>query len=127
MFSKQDKQVSNVDTVIGAGTTFEGDLTSEASIRVDGTFKGSLSSQGDLVIGQAGKLDAELTGRNITVAGEVAGNITATETLTIEATGSVHGDVTMQVLVIEEGGSFSGNSKMVQPADPKKKQKEEAS
>ncbi|WP_017185097.1 bactofilin family protein [Alkalibacillus haloalkaliphilus] len=113
MFSKHEKQVSNVDTVIGSATKFHGDLTSQASIRIDGEFKGKITCDGDVVIGAEGKIEADVTGRNLTVAGQIDGNVRASSTLRIEATGVINGDIAMGVLVIDEGGTFTGHSNMI--------------
>ncbi|TFB21088.1 polymer-forming cytoskeletal protein [Filobacillus milosensis] len=112
MRSKQDKKLDNVDTIIGAGTVFKGDVDSEASIRVDGTVAGTVNCKGDVVIGQDGQVDAEVKGRNITVAGTIKGNVTSQETLKVESTGKLLGDAKMATLVIDEGGKFDGHSSM---------------
>ncbi|GEN44683.1 bactofilin family protein [Alkalibacillus haloalkaliphilus] len=121
MFSKHEKQVSNVDTVIGSASKFQGDLNSQASIRIDGEFKGNITCNGDVVIGGEGKVEADVTGRDLTVAGQIDGNVHASGTLRIEATGVINGDITMGVLVIDEGGTFTGRSNMI--VDDSKKSK----
>ncbi|GEL78762.1 bactofilin family protein [Tenuibacillus multivorans] len=112
MLSKQEKQLNQVDTIVGSGTTLNGDVESEASIRIDGTVTGSVICSGDVVIGSEGKVEAEVKGRNVTVAGMVKGNITSKHTLKIEATGKLMGDAKMAVFVIDEGGKFDGKSQM---------------
>ncbi|MET3683811.1 cytoskeletal protein CcmA (bactofilin family) [Alkalibacillus flavidus] len=112
MFSKQDKQVSQVDTVIGAGTSVEGQIKSQASVRIDGSLKGDIYCEGDLEVGASGHLEADVHGRDVTVSGHIHGNVHASGTLTIQSTGVVDGDITMGVFVIEEGGRFTGHSHM---------------
>ncbi|GAA0467582.1 polymer-forming cytoskeletal protein [Alkalibacillus silvisoli] len=129
MFSKQEKLINNVDTVIGALTQFEGDLNTQASIRIDGDFKGNIRCDGDIVIGSEGKVEADVKGRDLTIAGQVNGDVYASGTLRIEATGVINGDITMGVLVIEEGGNLTGRSNMIVDDSKKSKsnQKQEAS
>ncbi|MDQ0351557.1 cytoskeletal protein CcmA (bactofilin family) [Alkalibacillus filiformis] len=126
MFSKHEKQVSNVDTVIGSATKFEGNLDLQASIRIDGDFKGNISCDGDVVIGAEGKVEADVTGRDLTVAGQIDGNVHASGTLRIEATGAINGDITMGVLVIDEGGTFTGRSNMISNDSKKTKSKQDS-
>ncbi|MGM8215763.1 bactofilin family protein [Bacillaceae bacterium W0354] len=109
---KKEKQLSHVDTIIGSGTTFNGDLTSSSSIRIDGKVSGSVKCEGDVVIGSEGVIEANVEGRNITLAGTINGQVTAKQTLKIESTGTLNGDASMSVFIIDEGGKFDGTSKM---------------
>ncbi|WP_188207402.1 bactofilin family protein [Alkalibacillus aidingensis] len=121
MFSKQEKQISNVDTVIGGATTFEGNLNSDASVRIDGVVTGSVTCKGDVVVGSDGKIEAEVHGRDLTVAGTINGDVHASGSLKIESTGVINGDISMRIFVIDEGGTFTGNSQMI--TDEQKKSK----
>lgn len=109
---KQPLNPNTTDTLIGEGTVFEGTLKSEASIRIEGKIVGDIECKGDVTIGEQGSADSNIHARNVLIAGTVKGNITAKEKLTIHAKGKLQGNTTCQTLVIDEGGSFMGNSKM---------------
>ncbi|WP_185806796.1 bactofilin family protein [Bacillus salinus] len=111
MLTKKAK-VSAIDTIIGSGTTIEGNIKSSSSIRVDGVVKGEIHCEGDLTIGADGRVEHKVSARNIYVAGTLSGDIEATALLHVLATGHVSGDIKMNAIIIEEGGRFEGTSHM---------------
>ncbi|MBO8155609.1 MAG: polymer-forming cytoskeletal protein [Bacillaceae bacterium] len=125
MFSKSEKRKDTVDTVIGKGTVLEGKIQTEASMRVDGNIKGEVICQGDLTVGKDGCVDASVQGRNVIIAGEIKGNVQAKEKIHIESSGTLIGNVEMNTFIIDEGGTFKGESKMKsEQPKPSVKQKE---
>ncbi len=102
--------ISGIETVIGAGVVVHGNLTSEGDILIDGILKGDIKTAGDVTIGVNGRIKANLTALNVTVAGELDGSIIADGEVTIRETGRVTGDVTAAGLAIASGGVFSGRS-----------------
>lgn len=111
---------NSTDTVIGEGSVFEGRIRSEAGVRIEGAITGDVESSGDVIIGEKGVVKSNISARNIIIAGAVQGNVTAKEKLTILSSGRLNGNTTTASLVIEEGGIFSGSSKMegkTTPAD----------
>jgi cytoskeletal protein CcmA (bactofilin family) len=102
--------VTGAETIIGAGVTVKGDLSSESDMIIDGTVTGDIQAAGDITIGVNAHIKAHIRGLNVTVAGEVNGNIVAEGETTIRETGRVTGDVTAAGLAIASGGIFSGRS-----------------
>lgn len=101
---------SNVETLIGKTTFLTGTLNLDGSVRIEGTFEGSVCSKGDVFIGPAGKVTAEITGKNVTIAGIVTGNVSVDEKLELMAGATLNGDIKVKKLVIEEGAIFKGIS-----------------
>ena len=110
------KKVKNdpdtTDTLIGEGTMLEGNIKSQASIRLEGRIKGNIECDGDVIIGEKGEAVSDIWARNVTIAGSVFGNVTTTEKLTITSIGRLYGNACPKILVIEEGGVLAGTSKM---------------
>ncbi len=101
-----------MNTIIGKGTKIEGTMDVAQSLRIDGSFKGSLSTNDTLIIGSTGELiDVTLKVKNAIIGGVVKGNITAQNKITLESTSKLEGDLTAKLLIIEEGALFSGNCK----------------
>ncbi|GGA03394.1 hypothetical protein GCM10008018_56720 [Paenibacillus marchantiophytorum] len=100
------------DTLIGEGTTFEGRINSEASIRIEGGITGDIECAGDVIIGERGLVKSNISARDVVLAGNVQGNVTTKGKLTITSTGSLQGNINAASFIIEEGGLFQGNSKM---------------
>jgi cytoskeletal protein CcmA (bactofilin family) len=109
---KKSKATDNLDTLIGNKTIFEGILISNESITIEGTVKGKIECKGSVVVGQGGKVKAEIVAGNVLVGGRVNGNITAKDKLEITSTGIVKGDIETASLVIAEGVVFDGNCRM---------------
>lgn len=113
MFKKKAKiNPSTTDTLIGEGSVFEGKIKSEASIRIEGALYGDIECAGDVTIGENGSVRSNIAARNVILAGSVQGNVTAKEKVLITATGQLVGNSSSKALVIEEGGTFQGQSKM---------------
>ena len=77
--------------------------------RIDGHFKGIIVSENDVLIGPNGVIEANIFGENVTVAGNVTGNIVARGTLEILASGVLNGDIKAGSLVVEPGAVLRGN------------------
>ncbi|KRE86407.1 hypothetical protein ASG89_10360 [Paenibacillus sp. Soil766] len=112
---KKTKNLMNpntTDTLIGEGTSFEGRIKSEASIRIEGGITGDIDCAGDVIIGEHGVVKSNISARDVVLAGSVHGNITTKGKLTITSTGALHGNISAASFIIEEGGVFQGSSKM---------------
>ncbi|RIL12327.1 hypothetical protein DCC79_01790 [bacterium] len=101
-----------LENVVGASTTLKGTLRSDGGIRIDGTFEGLIEVGGNVVIGESGRVIADINARNITVAGAVKGNVRGSGRLEILSTGQVLGDIAVAAVMIDEGGIFQGTSRM---------------
>lgn len=101
-----------IGTILGQETLFEGLLTTDETVRIDGLLKGEIRSEGSVIIGETGRVDGNIHAQDILVAGFVDGNIICDERMEVTSTGMVVGDIVTKVLVIEEGGSFKGNCAM---------------
>ena len=86
---KNERVNDRVDTIIGAGTVFTGDLEIKGSLRVDGKCEGKIVSSGDVVVGESGFIVSTVEARNLQVAGTVKGGIKTSGVLDISSTGKV--------------------------------------
>jgi len=115
MFRK-DRQLSSVDTkvdtYIGKGARVQGTVSVSGTVRVDGFVDGVLEAEKDVIIGQGGLVTASVAAANVTVAGELRGNVKALGRLEIARTGKVLGDVAIASFVVEEGAAFLGKCEM---------------
>lgn len=100
-------------TFVGSDAFFEGTLSCTGGIRIDGRFKGRIQCRGSLVISDAGEVEGEVIAQSVIVAGELAGNVTVRECLHVSKSGKLYGDIFATQLVMEPGGIFEGNSRML--------------
>lgn len=101
-----------IENVVGASTTLKGTLRSDGGVRIDGTFEGLIDVAGNVVVGETGRVIADISARNITVGGAIKGNVRGSGRLEILSTGQVLGDIAVAAVMIDEGGIFQGTSRM---------------
>jgi cytoskeletal protein CcmA (bactofilin family) len=108
------KQASagEITTLLGHGAAFEGKLTFDGTVRIDGRFKGEVFSEGTLVIGEGAVVEATIDIGDVIIQGTVIGNITARRSIEIHAPGRVKGDLHTPQLQIDKGVVFEGRSFM---------------
>ncbi len=107
-------------------TEIKGDLTFEGSFRIDGRFIGKIDSDSVLIIGENGKVDADIKIGNIIINGEVKGTIQAKEKVEINSNGRVIGTVITPKLAVEEGAYLEANCQITdQVSLPEAKEKAE--
>jgi cytoskeletal protein CcmA (bactofilin family) len=103
---------SDLNALLGRGSEFDGKLTFEGTVRIDGKFTGSIVSNDVLVVGEGAKISAEITCGTIIVHGEINGNIKARNTVELHHPAKVRGNVETPVLMVEKGVMFEGQTKM---------------
>lgn len=103
---------SEVTTILGKGSSFDGKLTFEGTVRIDGNFKGEIDTRGTLVIGKTAEVNAQVRAGNVVIEGQVHGEITAGESLEIHSSARVYGNLKTPSLMIEKGAIFEGNCAM---------------
>jgi len=103
---------SDLNALLGRGSEFEGKLSFEGTVRIDGKFTGSIHSGDVLVVGEGAKISAEITCGTIIVHGEVTGNIRAKNAVELHHPARVRGNIETPSLMVEKGVMFEGQSKM---------------
>ncbi len=101
-----------VTTLLGKGSEFEGKLSFEGTVRVDGKLTGEIFTDDVLIVGEGAELNAEVTVGAIVIQGIVRGNITAKRSVEIHSPGRVRGNINTPSLFIERGVFFDGNCQM---------------
>ena len=110
--ARREGIVGEISTLLGRGTTFEGKLTFEGTVRIDGKLKGSVFSDDVLIIGEGAHVEAEIDIGEIIIQGTLVGNVRAKRGIEVLAPGRVKGDLTTPSLQIEKGVIFEGRSFM---------------
>jgi cytoskeletal protein CcmA (bactofilin family) len=103
---------SEVTTLLGRGSEFEGKLSFEGTVRVDGKLAGEIFTDDVLIIGEGAEVSAEINVGAIVIEGTVHGNIHAKRSVEIRTPGRVRGNITTPSLFIEKGVVFDGNCQM---------------
>ena len=98
--------------IISPGTTVEGKIRSQGSVRIDGKVIGEIVASEALAIGQSGEIEGNVTAKNLTVSGKIRGSLNIAEKAVLEGKAVVRGDLRAARLVIDEGAIFDGKVSM---------------
>lgn len=115
MARKNNYSADLADTVIASGLAVKGDLNSDNDILVDGTVEGSIVTNGNLIIGQPAVVNGPLQARSVTIAGQLKGDVDATEAVILEASAHMEGNVTAPQLSVAPGAYLRGKVAMEAP------------
>ncbi|MCP3102992.1 bactofilin BacM [Myxococcus sp. K15C18031901] len=116
LFKREEESVSQrsgeVHTLLGKGSEFEGKLTFEGQVRIDGKFQGQIITKDVLVIGDGAKVQAEIQAGTVIINGQVEGNVKATQIIELKTPGRVKGNLETPSLSMDRGVIFEGSLKM---------------
>jgi cytoskeletal protein CcmA (bactofilin family) len=99
-------------SLLSRSVKIEGEIQGEENLHIDGRIKGAVRLNGDVLIGNAGIVEAEIEAENVIIQGQVTGNVTARQQLEIQPSGKLIGDCTARSIDIKEGAVFEGRSNM---------------
>ena len=113
---------SDIKAFLGPGSQFEGKLVFDEIVRLDGTFRGEVTSRDTLIVGEAADVQAEVTVGTLILSGRFKGNIKASKKVELRAPAQVEGSIETPVLAVEEGVQLNGTLTMKkEPAAVEKK------
>jgi len=111
MFGKSNKQ-SPIDSLIGAGTTIEGNINFTGGLRIDGNVKGNVKASGNkagtLVVSELAKVEGEIDVSHVVINGTVAGPVRASEYVELLPKARVTGNVSYKSIEIHVGAIVMG-------------------
>jgi cytoskeletal protein CcmA (bactofilin family) len=107
-------------------TEFKGDLSFKGSFRIDGYFKGTIVSDSMLVIGEQGKVEADVRAGYVVINGEIKGSIRAEDKVEIHSRGRVFGAIITPKLIVDEGAYLEANCQAGEQPAPASPETEKA-
>ncbi|MDR0323542.1 MAG: polymer-forming cytoskeletal protein [Treponema sp.] len=111
--SKKEKKDKTGMVVLGKTTSFTGILKFKTTLKIQGSFKGTIEAEGDLVVDKDAVLDTEhITVNSLTVYGSILGTVYAQNKVDMMSGAKVQGDVNAAKLRIADGVLFEGKCKM---------------
>ncbi len=102
------KKNTEVNSIIGEGSSFEGTFEIAGSIQIDGRFQGDIQVGESLVIGSTGKVKTHIKSDSVVIAGTLIGDITAEDEVLLLETGRVLGNIEAPKINISEGVVVQG-------------------
>ena len=98
---------------IGKSIVIKGELSGNEDLTIEGRVEGKIDlNQNLLTVGENGKVKAQVFAKTVVIIGEVLGNVTAVEKVSIQEKGAVDGDISAPRVAIAEGAHFRGSIDM---------------
>ncbi len=96
-------------TILSEDIKLRGKLHLKESLVIHGTLQGYIQSPGELQIGSAARIEADIDADEVCVDGYVQGNVFAAKKLSLRKNAQLVGDIRTSELEVEKGARFSGN------------------
>ena len=106
------KDNAEIKAYMGEDTVFNGSLTFDGTVRIDGKFEGEVTTEDTLIVGETGHLMAKISAGTVICMGRVEGTVMASKKVEIHSTSKVVGNVKSPALYIELGGVLDGTCDM---------------
>ncbi len=101
-----------INSIVGEGTRFKGELDLNGVLRIDGDYVGVIKTPDKVLVGKNGRAECTIYAGTIVIGGVVKGNIYSTEKIIILTTGMVVGNITTPRLIVEEGVVLDGECRI---------------
>ena len=116
---KHSSPQKRIDSLIGAGTVVNGNVTFTGGLRIDGQVHGNVvAANGEpstLVISEQTKVDGEIRVSHMVINGTVNGPVVANDYLELQPKARVIGDVTYKMLEMHVGAMIRGRLNHAEP------------
>ena len=99
-------------SVLGPTLKFNGELTAEEDLLIQGSVEGSIRHSSSLTIGESGRVKANVSAEYVAVEGNVEGDIHGSQSVTIRETANINGNISSPTVSLLEGATFNGNIDM---------------
>ena len=108
-FLKKDSDFESGEhfSIVSAECYFQGTLSVQGSLRVDGRLEGAVDNARHIIVGDSGHITGDVTAEVVVCGGEIEGNVCA-EMLEVLAKARIKGDIRAKKMIVEEGGRIEG-------------------
>jgi len=103
-----------INSIIGEGAHFSGDISLNGLFRIDGDFYGNIKKADKVLIGRNGRAQCSIHAGTVVVGGVVKGDIVSTEKVVVLSTGMVIGNIATPRLMVEDGVVLNGKCRIIQ-------------
>ena len=111
-FKKANKIDSRIDTLVGADTRIEGDMSFSGGLRVDGTIRGNVTEQAGtpstIILSEHGRIEGAVTAAKIVLNGAVIGPVKAAQFIELQTKARITGDLHYKSLEMHTGAVIDG-------------------
>jgi cytoskeletal protein CcmA (bactofilin family) len=113
MFFKKANKIDNrIDTLVGADTRIEGDLSFSGGLRVDGAIQGDVAEQNGnpstLILSEHGRIEGAVTAAKVVLNGKVVGTVKSSHFIELQTKARITGDLHYKSLEMHTGAVIEG-------------------
>jgi cytoskeletal protein CcmA (bactofilin family) len=121
MFNKKEKipmrketpiEKSEIKAFLGPGSQFEGKLVFNEIVRLDGAFRGEVTSHDTLIVGESAEIQADVQVGTLILSGRFKGNIKAKTRVELRTPAQVDGTIETPTLSVQDGVILNGTVTM---------------
>ncbi len=99
-------------SVVSIGSTWQGTLKIDGSVRIDGQFSGEVEAQDTVHIAESARVDAKISATYVVVAGSFQGEMHCRERLELLPKSRTSGQLSTKLLIVHEGAFIDGQLHM---------------
>ena len=99
-------------TILGPESAFDGKLTFQGAVRIDGKFSGEIVTEDVLYVGESAEITAAVQVGTLILNGLVRGNVRAKRSMELHAPARLYGDIETPNIVVHSGAVFEGHCRM---------------
>ncbi|MGH1346968.1 MAG: bactofilin family protein [Nannocystales bacterium] len=126
MARQSQSTAAEAATLIGPGIFVRGRVSGEEDLHIEGRLEGSVVLTETVFVAPGGIVVATVQARDIVVSGVVVGNVTAEDSVTLNAGAKLVGDITAPRVIVADGATFAGNVAMGGEPPPPRKERRQA-
>jgi cytoskeletal protein CcmA (bactofilin family) len=101
-------QGGKVDTLIGQGAEFKGNISIEGAVVIDGKVDGNVTASERITLGVHAAVKGNLQAPEVIIGGKLHGNVQAGSRGELLASAHVDGDIRAPRLLVHDGATLSG-------------------
>ena len=110
-FSK--KNIERIETLIGEGSTINGDIVANNSLLINGLVTGNVTTESTIRVGTTGVIKGNVKAKSAIIGGVIEGDLDTKENTILGSRSRLLGDLRTTKLKIEEGATFEGRCVML--------------
>ena len=103
---------SDIKAFLGPGSQFEGKLVFNEIVRLDGAFRGEVTSHDTLIVGESADIQADIQVGTLILSGSFKGNIKAKTRVELRSPAKVDGTIETPAISVEDGVLLNGTITM---------------
>ncbi|HYB92447.1 MAG TPA: polymer-forming cytoskeletal protein [Candidatus Binataceae bacterium] len=97
---------------VGRNVTVSGRLIFSQPVRIEGRFKGEVTSTDLVVIGEEGTIEGKVRAPRLMIMGELRGDVAGANRVVLDSHSRVYGNIETQSLTVREGAHLDGHVSM---------------